>query len=261
MKEILDYELKPTEAGLWFLGQAGYVAKSCGKILTIDPYLTDSAGHGDPGAMRRIPVPIEPDKLKVDIFIVTHDHTDHLDPETVSAYRYKEETVFVAPRLACRKLAKLGVPERSIRRIDSGETAVVEGVSLTGVYAIPNEPGAADTCGYFVQFENGRSFYHTADTDFSDVLLMAAPKECDVLLVCINGKWGNLDVHQASKLTAHIRPRIAIPNHYDMMAINSENPVSFEFFLRREAPGIETRILQVMTPFVWEGTAGGSDYV
>ncbi len=253
MKTIFDYELKPAEAGLWFLGQAGYVAKAGGRTLAIDPYLTDAAGHGDPGTTRRFPAPIAPEDLKVDIYLVTHDHTDHLDPETIGGYRHKEDTIFVAPRLACRKLAKLGVPEGNIRRVDSGETEVVEGVTITGVYAIPNEPGAVDTSGYFVQFANGRSFYHTADTDFSEVLLMAAPKGCEVLLTCINGKWGNLNVHQAARLTAKVRPRFAIPNHYDVMAANSENPAAFIFFLKREAPDIAVKVLEVMEPFVWDG--------
>jgi len=260
MKRILDYELRPAEAGLWFLGQAGYAIRSCGKTVAIDPYLTDSAGHGDPGTTRRFPAPVAPDQLRADIYIVTHDHTDHLDPETIAGYRHKEETIFVAPRLACRKLAKLGIPERNIRRVDSGETAVVDGVTLTGVYAIPNEPGAIDTAGYLVRFGNGRSVYHTADTDFSDVLLAAAPK-CEVLLTCINGKWGNLNVHQAAKLTKKVRPRYAIPNHYDMMAANSENPEAFVFFLSREAPDIEIRILQVMEPFVWGAAEGAPEHV
>jgi L-ascorbate 6-phosphate lactonase len=82
---------------------------------------------------------VAPDAFKADIFIVTHDHLDHLDPETVSAYAHKADTCFVAPRLAAKKLVQLGVPPDNIARVDAGESAAIEGIRITGVYAVPTE--------------------------------------------------------------------------------------------------------------------------
>jgi len=250
MRDVLKVRLGKAQACLWFLGQAGYVARSSGVTLVVDPYLSDSVGKASPDFSRAFPVPLAPEDLEVDVFVVTHDHLDHLDPETVGAYRHKKDTLFVAPRLAAKKLASLGVPKRNIRRIDSGENRRVRGVTISGVYAVPTSADAVDTTGYRLEFENGRSVYHSSDTAFSDVLICAAPR-AEVLLVCINGKWGNLNVAEAAKLAAAAKPKVAIPNHYDLMARNSEDPEKFRAVMAKECPGVPVRILKVLEPFIW----------
>jgi L-ascorbate 6-phosphate lactonase len=250
MQSISDFKLKPSQAAIWFLGQSGFVLKSFGVTIAIDPYLSDSVAKSSPKLTRAIPVPIEPSELKVDIFMVTHDHLDHLDPETIEQYRYKDQTVFVGPRFVCRKLRSLNISEGQIIKIDVGETQQIGRVRLTGVYTVPNEPAVVDTAGYLIKFENGRSIYHTSDTDLSPLLLKAAPTT-EVGLFCINGKWGNLDAAKAVTLAAKIKPRFAIPHHYDVMELNSENPHTFEYFMSYTNPQIAVKILNVMEPFVW----------
>ncbi len=250
METILRHPLHNDQAALWSLGQAGYIIRNNRRSVAIDAYLTDSVGAVSPDFARTAPPPIQPEELRVDICIVTHDHLDHLDPETVKRYRHKKTTTFVAPRLACLKLAALGVPKKNIIRIDSGEEAVIKGVAVRGVYAVPSELDAIDTCGYRIRFSNGRSVYHSSDTGFSELLLEAAPKS-EVLLVCINAKWGNLNAGEAARLTARVAPKVAIPNHYDLMALNGENPRTFEYFVREVSPSIEVKILRMLDHFIW----------
>jgi L-ascorbate 6-phosphate lactonase len=251
VKNITAPELRPDQAALWFLGQAGYLASAGGVTLAIDPYLSDSVAEIAPDCARIMPAPIAPEELQVDIFIVTHDHLDHLDPQTIVPYRHKGTTWFAAPHLACRHLVEIGVPESRIRQVDAGQTEIIGGVTISGCFAMPTEEAVADTTGYIVTFPNGRSFYHSSDTAFCKQLL-ANPPTAEVLLVCINGKWGNLNVEEAVRLTQAVNPRIAIPNHYDMMAPNTEDPQAFVKALAAVAPDQETTILKVMDPFIWE---------
>lgn len=251
MNRILDYSLETEQAALWFLGQSGFVIKSCGKVIVIDPYLSDSVAKVSPKLTRLYPPPIEPDVLKADIFIVTHDHLDHLDPETIANYQHKETTTFVAPRLACEKLKQISIPDNNIMQIDSGQRKTVLGVDITGIYAVPNEPAVIDTTGYLIEFPNSRSIYHSADTGFSDLLLDCAPN-AEVVLVCINGQWGNLNVEQAAQLANRAEARYAIPHHYDLMELNAKNPTIFAYQMNYVNSKIETKILSVLEPFVWE---------
>lgn len=251
MNTILDFSLESQQAALWFLGQSGFTTKSCGTVIVIDPYLTDSAAKISPKLTRLYPPPVDPSLLKADIFIITHDHLDHLDPETITDYQHKETTTFVAPRLACEKLRQLSIPDNNIIQIDSGQTKTVSGIDITGIYAIPNEPAVIDTTGYLIVFPNGRSIYHSADTGFSDLLLDCAPK-AEVALVCINGQWGNLNVEQAAQLVNRVEARYAIPHHYDMMELNAKNPEIFAYQMSYVNPKIETKILPVFEPFVWK---------
>jgi L-ascorbate 6-phosphate lactonase len=252
MRRVENLLLDPDQAALWPLGQAGCLVRAGGVTAVIDPYLSDSVAAVAPDCTRLLPVPIEPDILRADVFLVTHDHLDHLDPGTIGPYRFKATTQFVAPRLACRKLAGLGVPAANLHRVDVGETAVVRGVTVRGGVAVPTEPAVADTAGYHLVFPNGRSLYHSADTGFSEDLIRSAAF-AEVLLVCINGKWGNLDVEGAVRLARAVRPRVAIPNHYDMMAPNLENPARFVRAMAAADPGIPTRVLDMMQPYVWRG--------
>lgn len=251
MKRVLDRPLAPTQAALWFLGQAGFVARAGEVTVVVDPYLTDSVGKKSPAFARCVPPPLEPEQLRVDVFIVTHDHTDHLDPETVARYQHRESTAFVAPRFAARKLVELGVPAANVTVVDVGRTVEVRGVKITGVFALPTGGDVLDTTGYRIAFANGRSLYHASDTAFCDLLLRAAP-QAEVLLVPINGKWGNLNVEQAVALTEAARPRYVIPSHHDVMALNAENPETFRHFLNARGLPTECVVLEAGQPFAWE---------
>ncbi len=103
-----------------------------------------------------------------------------------------------------------------------------------------------------IEVANGRSVYHSSDTAFTALLLEAAPRAVEVLLVPINGKWGNLNVEQAVALTAAVGPRFVLPNHYDLMALNAENPETFRWFCQQRQLTSRCVIPTVMQPFLWE---------
>jgi L-ascorbate metabolism protein UlaG (beta-lactamase superfamily) len=252
MTAIEQHQVLPTQAALWFLGQAGYVIRAGGVTVAIDPYLSDSAAANAPEFRRRFAPPIAPENFRVDLYLVTHDHLDHLDPETLRRYRHPHTTQFVAPRLASRKLVELGVPPANIRRLDSGESWTWRDVTIVGTFALPTGPDVLDTAGYSLEFSNGRSVYHASDTAFTPLLLQAAPKAMEVALVPINGKWGNLNVEQAADLAAAVGPRYVFPNHYDLMVLNAENPETFRWFCQQRKLRGQCVIPAVMKPFIWE---------
>lgn len=238
------------KAALWFLGQSGFYIKSKGCSVVIDPYLSDSAGDHDPSCHRAYPVPFKPENLKADIFIATHDHLDHLDPITIEKYSYKEQTLFLSPRSGARKLKNLGIPEGQIRVLNQGDCFENSQVKITGIFALGTGTDVIDTAGYHIVFQNGKSIYHTSDTSYCELLLKAAPR-ADVLLACINGKFGNLTIDEAVKLTEACMPQYVIPHHYDAMELNRENPETFRYVCREHGLGEKCRILSVLEKFEW----------
>ena len=221
-----------------FLGQAGYLIQTDGLRIAIDPYLSDSCG-ADARFARLYPPPVTPEALEVDVMIITHDHQDHLDAETLRAYRHTATTRFVAPRLAAAALEKLGVPSGNISVVDHAGRLPLPGVDITGVFALGTTPETADTCGYLLTFPSGETIYTCSDTSWCDLLAACAPKDITLLLVCINGHFGNLNIEQAMDLTRAVRPQIVVPNHYDVMALNSANPETFRFLY--ESAGLPGR--------------------
>lgn len=251
MERITRVSLAPDQAGLWFLGQAGYILRSAGITVTIDAYLSDSVGAAAAEFGRRIPVPLPPETLRTDVFVVTHDHLDHLDPETILRYPKRDTTEWVAPRFAAAKLIALGIPAPRVHQVEAGETWAWQGLVVTGVFALPTGVDVLDTTGYLVTFPNGRNVYHSSDTAFTPLLLKAIPSHAEVSLFPINGKWGNLNVEQAVELAAAMKSRFVMPNHYDMMSLNAENPESFRWFCQQRKLSAQCVIPAVLEPFIW----------
>ncbi len=252
MHRVKQFQLLKSQAALWFLGQAGYIFRAADTTIVIDPYLSNSAAIDAPECRRLFPPPISPAELQADIFIVTHAHTDHLDPGTIGPYQHKTTTQFVAPRFAAKRLQDCGVPKERISTVQPGESIDINGTTIRGIFALPTSIDVLDTCGYLVEFTNGRSLYHTSDTAFTELLLEAAPSQVELLLVPINGKWRNLTVEQACVLTDALAPKFVVPNHYDMMAINSENPETFRHYLKKRSSAARCIVPELMHPFVWE---------
>ncbi|MCW5556232.1 MAG: MBL fold metallo-hydrolase [Verrucomicrobiae bacterium] len=251
MKTIRTLSLEPSQAALWWLGQAGYVLRAGALLVAIDPYLTDSAAGPDRAFARLYPPPLSPESLEADVMILTHDHQDHLDPETLSRYPAKASTRFVAPRHTARKLRSLGIPAPQISVIQAGDDWQFPDLKVTGVFALPTGTDVLDTTGYLLTFANGRTVYHTSDTAFHPLVLTAAPREPEVLCVPINGKWGNLGIEQALALTVAIRPRFVLPNHFDLMALNAENPETFRWQCRHQRIQAQCVVPDRLEPFVW----------
>jgi L-ascorbate 6-phosphate lactonase len=251
MKTIISKDLLPSEAAIWWLGQAGYVIRAAGLTVVIDPYLSNSAGEGSPRFSRLYDPPVKASELEADIYIITHDHLDHLDPETLSHYAYKENTCFVAPRLAAKKLSILGIPENRIVVVGVGEQWIHEGLEINGVFALPTGIDVLDTTGFFLKFSNGRTVYHTSDTQMHPLVLAAAPRQPELMLVPINGKWGNTGPEQAAEFAQSVQPTYVMPNHYDLMSLNSENPESFKWFCENKGLPNRCIIPERMQPFVW----------
>ncbi len=251
MREILEYHLQSSEAALWWLGQAGYILRSDRCTVAIDPYLSDSAAGSNREFARLFPVPIEPEQLDVQVLVVTHDHADHLDPETIARYQHKSTTAFVAPRHTANHLRKLGIPSECLHVVEAGDVWQCEGLQIQGVFALPTGADVLDTTGYLLTFESGRSVYHTSDTCFHPLVLDAAPRQPDVMLVPINGKWGNPNPEQAVAFAEVVQPRFVIPNHYDLMELNLENPETFRWLCQHQSLEARCVIAGRMKPFVW----------
>ena len=76
----------------------------------------------------------------------------------------------------------------------------------------------------------------TGDTDYSELLASVAGDSPDVLITCINGNFNNLSHWEAAGLAKLVRPKVAVPCHYDMFADNAIDPKQFRASLKLRAP-------------------------
>ena len=108
---MLDEAVPHGALAIWWLGQAGFAFKSpAGKIVYLDPYLSDAVErlHG----FKRLSLPaITAEEVRADLVVLTHEHTDHLDPDAVPIIaRNNPGCRFAAPEGCTQGLIDAGVP-------------------------------------------------------------------------------------------------------------------------------------------------------
>ena len=234
---------------VWWLGQSGFLIVQDGRAIVLDPYLSDSltqkyAGTDKPH-VRITERVIDPAVLAslgcIDLISSSHNHTDHLDPETLIPLLEKNpEARLVIPaanrEFVLERLSSVR-PHRLIE-LDHEQTMAVGRHRVTGIAAAhPTEerdtPGRCKYLGYVIQI-NGLTFYHSGDTLWHEPAISALRHfRIDLAFLPINGDLperrvaGNLDGPQAARLARAIGARLAVPCHYDMFEFNTASPEHF----------------------------------
>lgn len=200
-----------------FLGQSGYILKTERSEIIIDPYLSDSVNRVA-GRPRLLPIPLQPADISCDAVICTHDHLDHLDPDTVTEIASKQ--LFVTTNGGKKKLKSLG--KENVIAMNEGESVRLGDFEITAVFA----DHTVEAFGVIVKAED-KTLYFSGDTLYNERLFDIAKYSPDATFICINGRLGNMNAEEALVTAKRIGAKRNIPNHYDMFASNSEDPHLF----------------------------------
>jgi len=236
---------------LWWLGQSGFLLQWQGIHVLLDPYLSDSLtrkySQTDKPHVRMTELVIDPADLSfVDVVTSSHNHTDHLDAETLSpilAFKPRMKLVipeanrgFVADRLQIASAMPIG--------IDDGATIEIFGIRFSGIASAHetverDEQGHVKALGYVLQFGDW-SLYHSGDTlRYDGMAEKLRPFAVDVALLPINGRAperrvaGNLSGPEAAQLAHDIGAKLVIPCHFEMFEFNTASPAAFVETCRR----------------------------
>lgn len=231
---------------IWWLGQSGFLVVTPKATILFDPYLSDSLtkkyAATDKPHTRVTERVIDPDLLTgIDVITSSHNHTDHLDAETLlPLLAANPDAKLIIPRAnRAFVLERLGNVSQSLIDIDAGESTTIGNVTLHGITAAHNtverdENGCCKFLGFVAQV-GALTFYHSGDTLMHDGLVAALePFSPDIALVPINGNKperrvaGNLDGREAAELAHAIHAGLAIPHHFDLFAFNTATPELFE---------------------------------
>jgi L-ascorbate metabolism protein UlaG (beta-lactamase superfamily) len=236
---------------LWWLGQSGFLLQWQGVHVLLDPYLSDSLtkkySATDKPHVRMTELVIDPAGLSfVDIVASTHNHTDHLDHETLSPILAANPGVklliaeanrsFVADRLEIDLGAAIG--------LDDGTSVEIAGIKFSGIASAHeaserDERGRAKYLGYILQF-GGWVIYHSGDTvRYEGMSEKLRPFKIDIALLPINGRAperrvpGNLFGREAAQLAKDMEAKLVIPCHFEMFEFNTASPDEFIHHCRK----------------------------
>ncbi|WP_099157008.1 MBL fold metallo-hydrolase [Virgibacillus ndiopensis] len=222
-QEQNQLQVQEGQLGIAWTGQAGFALMDSDNIIYhIDPYLSNACSKTI-GYHRIIPAPSEAKNTKADFILFTHEHKDHLDPDSVPLIsQFNPSSKLVGPSSCIKILRDMNISSTRLIKLDRGEGIQLGNLQLQAVMAIHTN----DSIGYVIDL-NGIKFYITGDTTYSDDLIGVTDWELDMMMVCINGRLGCMNIPDAARLTAHIQPKYAIPMHFGMFKENTANPKEF----------------------------------
>jgi len=245
IKEADDLIADQQHFHLWWLGQSGFLLQWKGKRVLIDSYLSDSLtkkyATTDKPHIRMSELVVKPELLSnISIVTSSHNHTDHLDAETLIPVLKNNPGIkfiipeanreFVAERVKCEKDFPIG--------LNDGKSIRIDDFTFYGIPAKHNEierdeNGNCRFMGYVIEFGNNR-IYHSGDTLwFEKMVDQLEPFAVDVAILPINGNKperkvaGNLNCKEAAELGKAIHAKYVIPCHYDMFTFNTADVNEF----------------------------------
>ncbi|HYK83617.1 MAG TPA: metal-dependent hydrolase [Gemmatimonadales bacterium] len=214
-----------------FHGHACFVLEAAGRRLIIDPFLS-----GNPAA--DIPVERLP---KVDAVLLSHGHGDHVG-----------DAVAVAKRDAATVVATF-----ELARFCEAQGARAHAMHIGGAHEFPfgrvklvpafhggqvegDDAGRYTTapCGLVVTL-GGQRVYHCGDTGLTLEMQLLAGR-VDVMLVPIGDNY-TMGIEDAARAVDFVKPRVAIPMHYNTFELIRADPAAFR---RAVGSGAEVVVLQ-----------------
>ena len=238
---------------LWWLGQSGFLVKSAAGRVLFDPYLSDSLTrkyeHTDKPHVRMTRRAIAPGELpSIDVVTSSHNHTDHLDAETLIRCLRREPDRRVRDSRGESRIRRR--PARSAMRLGRWDLTMASR-SRWATFRNPcraRRPQRNRTRRTRVAAAiwamscdlAGMTVYHSGDTlRYPGMAELLRPFAIDVALLPINGNRperrvaGNLFGDEAAQLARDIGARLVVPCHYEMFEFNTESPDLFVETCRR----------------------------
>ena len=172
-----------------------------------------------------------------DLILITHEHGDHYNADTLAALKGDATHVIANPAVA----GMIGDADH-VEAIANGESTEWNGVGIEalGAYNITEErlnfhPKGRDN-GYVLTIDGHRT-YISADTE--DHEEMRALRDIDLAFVCMNLPF-TMDAAAAASAVSEIKPSFVYPYHYRGRDGGTQDPAEFAALI--EGDGVEVKM-------------------
>lgn len=300
-EEIQEEEVPEDNVAMWWLGNCGIWIKTPGGANIVMDLWSNRGKHtkqvkdmvrghqmANMAGVRKLqpnlraqPMVIDPFKIKeLDYYLVSHFHSDHIDPYTAAAILNNPDlkhVKFVGPWHCGRIWQEWGVPEERIIIVKPGDSLVLKDVTIRAVESfdrtclvtlpvegasevngelaglpVTDEEMASKAVNYIFEAPGG-NIYHGADSHYSNFFAKHGKDyKIDVALnnygenpVGIQDKMTSVDLLRMAEC---LQAKVIIPVHYDIWSnfMASTNEILELWRMRKD------RLQYKFHPFIWE---------
>jgi len=153
-----------------WLGHSAFRLEISGTTVLTDPMLTRRASPFSwAGPVRYVPTPLQPEEIRADVILITHNHYDHLDMATLRRLPHKDTVTVVVPLGVGPLVREAGFTD--VRELDWHQSLSLGAVEVTLVPAVHfsarwiDDRNATLWGGYVIQQVGGPlALWHSGDT-------------------------------------------------------------------------------------------------
>ena len=200
-----------------FIGHSCFLLESDGYKILIDPFIT-----GNPVAKA------SEGQRKADYILISHGHGDHLGDAIEIAVKY--DAMVISNFELCTYCGSQGVEKVHPLHIGGGNKFPFGSVKLTIAHhgsTLGDKLQYGGSPAGFIIRTGGKVIYHAGDTGlFLDMKLIGELDKIDLALVPIGGNF-TMDIPDAAKAIEFLKPKKAIPMHYNTFDLIACDPNDF----------------------------------
>ncbi len=234
--------------GIHWFGQNSFALKDAeGTTLYVDPYFpserpSETFIHSEK--------PIQEADLPVDYAVLTHDHWDHIDVETLSRVLAAfPKARYVGPRECMERLRKAGFSDELLLTVKAGQSVQLGSVVAHAVWSKPMaglpehgiSPPNVEHLGYVLDMDGVR-VYITGDlvnpfAEIDELIQPVLDLRPDIGLLTTHPTEGEFPFFEGSvQMAVRLQLKAAVPAHYQLFVKRNYDPQAWAAAFPKKRP-------------------------
>jgi L-ascorbate 6-phosphate lactonase len=244
LQQVRNARIASGQLALWYIGGAGYIARTTNTTLLIDPFLGPS---NPPDWIRAIPPAFAPDDLaalgSIDAVLITHEHSDHADPVALAAVSDLPGIPVLGTPAAIEVATTVGIDAERVAVFPPDSSRRIGDLTVT---AVPlDDPTAQSANGYVLETGETTLLLCGDSLYFPGFLAIGERWALDAICLTVGANPPGMTVYMdesgVARATRDSGAKTLIVQHYDLWQGLTLDPARVRTVCRWYAP--ETKVI------------------